>query len=77
MPEHGTRLEPEGPIEVQFADQTIHRRLAMLAPDLGEDQARRVAIVTTAHLYLESKQFSGFIQGHGLIQVKRRYPTLE
>ncbi|GBE11175.1 hypothetical protein BMS3Bbin12_01119 [bacterium BMS3Bbin12] len=77
MSEHGSRLEPEGLIEVQFADQAIHRRSAMPAPDLGEDQARRVAVVTAARPYLEGNQFSGFIQGRGLIQIKRRCPTLE
>ncbi len=78
MLEHSSRLEPKGLIEAQLADQTIHRRLAMLAPDLGEDQARRVSVVAAAHLYLEGKQFSGFIQGHELIQVKAgAEPTLE
>jgi len=57
--------EAEDAVEIQFPDQPVDGRLAVVAGDFSEDQAGAVALVAAAEADLAGEQFAGSIYGHG------------
>ncbi len=57
--------EAEHAVEIQFPDQPVDGRLAVVAGNFGEDQAGAVALVAAAEADLAGEQFPGSIYGHG------------